>query len=86
VRPAFVFAVPQQLLLKRNYSRIRINKTHSYLLLMPFSYNTVESNRKLEMAEESDVERTEPASARRLEQAREEGQVPRSREVGAFSS
>ncbi|EXI86211.1 MAG: Flagellar biosynthetic protein FlhB [Candidatus Accumulibacter sp. BA-94] len=36
------------------------------------------------MAEESDVERTEPASARRLEQAREEGQVPRSREVGAF--
>ncbi len=36
------------------------------------------------MAEESDSERTEPASARRLEQAREEGQVPRSREVGAF--
>ncbi|MBK7952838.1 MAG: flagellar type III secretion system protein FlhB [Candidatus Accumulibacter sp.] len=36
------------------------------------------------MAEESDLERTEPASARRLEQAREEGQVPRSREVGAF--
>ncbi len=36
------------------------------------------------MAEESDVERTEPASARRLEQAREEGQVPRSRELGAF--
>lgn len=36
------------------------------------------------MAEGSDVERTEPASARRLEQAREEGQVPRSREVGAF--
>jgi flagellar biosynthetic protein FlhB len=39
---------------------------------------------ELEMAEESDLERTEPASARRLEQAREEGQVPRSREVGAF--
>jgi flagellar biosynthetic protein FlhB len=36
------------------------------------------------MAEGSDVERTEPASARRLEQAREEGQVPRSQEVGAF--
>lgn len=36
------------------------------------------------MAEESDLERTEPASARRLEQAREEGHVPRSREVGAF--
>jgi len=36
------------------------------------------------MAEESDLERTEPASPRRLEQAREEGQVPRSREVGAF--
>ncbi len=36
------------------------------------------------MAEESDLEKTEPASARRLEQAREEGQVPRSREIGAF--
>lgn len=36
------------------------------------------------MAEESDLERTEPASSRRLEQAREEGQVPRSREVDAF--
>ncbi|MBK8523067.1 MAG: flagellar type III secretion system protein FlhB [Betaproteobacteria bacterium] len=36
------------------------------------------------MAEDSDLERTEPASARRLEQAREEGQVPRSRELGAF--
>ena len=36
------------------------------------------------MAEESDLEGTEPASSRRLEQAREEGQVPRSREVGAF--
>jgi flagellar biosynthetic protein FlhB len=36
------------------------------------------------MAEESDLEKSEPASARRLEQAREEGQVPRSREVGAF--
>src|ERR1035437_5833620 len=36
------------------------------------------------MAEESDVEKTEPASSRRIEQAREEGQVPRSREIGAF--
>jgi flagellar biosynthetic protein FlhB len=36
------------------------------------------------MAEESDLERTEPASGRRLEQAREQGQVPRSREIGAF--
>ena len=36
------------------------------------------------MAEDSDLEKTEPASARRLEQAREEGQVPRSREIGAF--
>ena len=36
------------------------------------------------MAEESDLEKTEPASGRRLEQAREEGQVPRSRELGAF--
>jgi flagellar biosynthetic protein FlhB len=33
------------------------------------------------MAEESDLERTEPASPRRLEQAREEGDVPRSREL-----
>ena len=36
------------------------------------------------MAEDSDLERTEPASSRRLEQARQEGQVPRSREIGAF--
>lgn len=36
------------------------------------------------MAEESDLERTEPASSRRLDQARQEGQVPRSREIGAF--
>lgn len=36
------------------------------------------------MAEESDLEKTEPASSRRLEKAREEGQVPRSREIGAF--
>lgn len=36
------------------------------------------------MAEESDLERTEPASTRRLEQAREEGNVPQSRELMAF--
>lgn len=33
------------------------------------------------MAEDSDLERTEPASPRRMEQAREEGDVPRSREL-----
>lgn len=33
------------------------------------------------MAEDSDLEKTEPASSRRLEQAREEGDVPRSREL-----
>lgn len=36
------------------------------------------------MAEESDLERTEPASTRRLERAREEGNVPQSRELMAF--
>lgn len=36
------------------------------------------------MAEESDLEKTEPASPRRLEKAREEGQVPQSRELMAF--
>ncbi|GHU05033.1 flagellar biosynthetic protein FlhB [Betaproteobacteria bacterium] len=36
------------------------------------------------MAEESDVEKTEPPSSRRLENARQEGQVPRSRELSAF--
>ncbi len=36
------------------------------------------------MAEDSDLERTEPASSRRLEQAREEGNVPQSRELTAF--
>lgn len=34
------------------------------------------------MAEESGLERTEPATTRRLERAREEGDVPRSREMG----
>jgi flagellar biosynthetic protein FlhB len=37
------------------------------------------------MAEESDLERTEAPSQRRLEQAREEGQVARSREVNTFA-
>jgi len=37
------------------------------------------------MAEESDAEKTEAASPRRLEQAREEGDVPRSREVATFT-
>ena len=36
------------------------------------------------MAEDSDLEKTEPASSRRLEKAREEGQFPHSREIGAF--
>ena len=36
------------------------------------------------MAEDSDLERTEPASSRRLEQAREEGNVPQSRELMAL--
>ena len=37
------------------------------------------------MAEDSDLERTEPASQRRLEQARERGQIPRSSELSTFS-
>ncbi len=36
------------------------------------------------MAEDSDLEKTEPASPRRLEKAREEGQVARSRELSTF--
>lgn len=36
------------------------------------------------MAEDSDLERTEAPSARRLEKAREEGRVPQSRELTAF--
>ena len=36
------------------------------------------------MAEDSDLERTESPSDRRIEQAREEGQVPQSRELAAF--
>jgi flagellar biosynthesis protein FlhB len=36
------------------------------------------------MAEDSDLERTEPASQRRLDQAREEGHVPQSRELSTF--
>ena len=37
------------------------------------------------MAEESDLEKTEAASPRRLEKAREEGDVPRSRELASMS-
>lgn len=37
------------------------------------------------MAEESDLEKTEPASQRRIEKAREEGDVPRSRELATFT-
>ncbi|KGF81346.1 flagellar biosynthesis protein FlhB [Massilia sp. JS1662] len=37
------------------------------------------------MAEDSDAERTEPASEKRLRQAREEGDIPRSREVATFT-
>lgn len=36
------------------------------------------------MAEESDLEKTEPASPRRLEKAREDGDVARSRELATF--
>jgi flagellar biosynthetic protein FlhB len=36
------------------------------------------------VAEESDLEKTEDPSPRRLEQAREEGQVPQSRELSTF--
>lgn len=36
-------------------------------------------------AEDSDAERTEQPSARRLEQAREEGNIPRSRELATFA-
>lgn len=37
------------------------------------------------MSEESDLERTEPATPRRLEKAREEGQVARSQELTTFA-
>jgi flagellar biosynthetic protein FlhB len=37
------------------------------------------------MAEDSDLERTEPASAKRLEQARAQGNIPRSRELSTFA-
>jgi flagellar biosynthetic protein FlhB len=37
------------------------------------------------MAEDSDAEKTEPASAKRLRDARESGDIPRSREVGTFA-
>ncbi len=37
-------------------------------------------------SQQSDLEKTEPASSRRLEQAREQGQVARSTELNSFSS
>ncbi len=37
------------------------------------------------MAEDSDLERTEPASGRKIQKAREQGNVPRSRELGTFA-
>ncbi|UVW27926.1 flagellar biosynthesis protein FlhB [Massilia sp. H6] len=37
------------------------------------------------MSEDSDAEKTEPASPRRLEKAREDGDVPRSRELATFT-
>lgn len=37
------------------------------------------------MAEDSDLEKTEQASPRRLEKAREDGDIPRSREVATFT-
>ncbi len=37
------------------------------------------------MAEDSDLERTEPASGRKLDQAREKGNVPRSRELATLA-
>jgi flagellar biosynthetic protein FlhB len=36
-------------------------------------------------AEDSDLERTEPATPRRVEKAREEGDVPRSKELSTVS-
>jgi len=37
------------------------------------------------MAEDSDLERTEPASPRRLQEARDKGNVPRSKELSTFA-
>ena len=37
------------------------------------------------MAESSNAEKTEPASQRRLDQARKDGDIPRSREIGTFT-
>lgn len=37
------------------------------------------------MAEDSDLEKTEPASGRKIEQAREQGNVPHSRELATFA-
>ena len=37
------------------------------------------------MAEDSDLERTEPATPKRIEKAREDGQVARSQELTTFA-
>lgn len=37
------------------------------------------------MSEDSDAEKTEDASPRKIEKAREEGDVPRSRELATFT-
>ncbi|MDQ3186955.1 MAG: EscU/YscU/HrcU family type III secretion system export apparatus switch protein, partial [Pseudomonadota bacterium] len=37
------------------------------------------------MSEESDLEKTEPASPRKLEKSRDDGQVPRSAELSTFA-
>src|SRR5690348_8640233 len=41
--------------------------------------------RRTPVAEESDLEKTESATPKRLEKAREEGQVARSRELASFA-
>ena len=50
----------------------------------PHSPRYLALDRHTAMAEESHLERTEPASPRRLEQAREEGQVVRSTELNTL--
>ena len=37
------------------------------------------------MSDESDAEKTEPASQKRIDDARKEGDVPRSRELATFT-
>lgn len=47
--------------------------------------NSFVSNLEFVMSEESDLERTEPATPKRIEKAREEGQVARSQELTTFA-